>query len=222
MTSTDLLYLLFDLDGTLTDPKEGFIQSIQQALQRMGRPLPASESLEWCIGPPLHELFPVLLSSTEDRLTQQAIALFRQRYSTVGKYENRVYPGVPEMLSRVRQQVCGVFLATTKPTIYARDILEHFGLLKYFDGVYGSELDGRLSDKSELIHFILHQETIPPESTMMIGDRHRDIEGARHNGVKAGGVTYGYGSVDELTDAGADTLFHSPAEIAGFLIEGHR
>lgn len=217
MISSSLSHLLFDLDGTLTDPKEGLIWSIQHALRQMGYPIPAGESLEWCIGPPLHEFFPLLLNSTDAELVKQAITVFRERYSTVGKFENQVYPGVPEMLSGLRRQGYGIFLATTKPVIYARDILEHFDLLQYFDGVYGSELDGRFSDKRELIDLILGQEAISSERAMMIGDRHRDIEGARHNSVTAAGVTYGYGSVEELTNAGADVLFHSPTEIAGFL-----
>lgn len=220
MSSSGLSHLLFDLDGTLTDPKVGLIGSIQQALQELGRPVPASQSLEWCIGPPLHELFSVLLNSMDDALLKQAITLFRARYSTVGKYESQVYSGVPEMLSCLRRQGYNVFLATTKATIYARDILEHFDLLVYFDGVYGSELDGRLTDKGDLIHLILDKEAIPPRHAMMIGDRNRDIEGARHNDVKAGGVTYGYGSVEELTQAGADILFRSPAEIASVLTVG--
>jgi phosphoglycolate phosphatase len=219
MIPAELSHLLLDLDGTLTDPKEGLVWSIQYALRQMGYPIPASESLEWCIGPPLHEFFPVLLSSTDAALVQQAITVFRERFSTVGKFENQVYPDVPEMLTRLRQLEYRVFLATTKPVIYARDILEHFDLLQYFDGLYGSELDGRFSDKGELIGLILGQEGIPPQCAMMIGDRDRDIEGARYNGVMAGGVTYGYGSVEELTNAGADVLFHSPVEIASFLTD---
>lgn len=217
MTCSNLSHILFDLDGTLTDPKEGLIRSLQHALRQMEYPIPAGESLEWCIGPPLQETFPVLLDSTDSELVKRAITVFRERFSTVGKFENQVYPEAPGMLLQLRQLGYRVFLATTKPVIYARDILEHFDLLEYFDGVYGSELDGRFSDKRELIGLILGQEAISPQCAMMIGDRDRDIEGAKHNGVKAGGVTYGYGSIEELTTAGADVLFHSPMEIVRFL-----
>lgn len=219
MISSEVSCLLFDLDGTLTDPKEGLTRSIQHALRQMGYSVPAGESLEWCIGPPLHEFFPVLLNSTDTGLLKRAITVFRERFSTVGKFENQVYPEVPDMLSRLRQRGYRVFLATTKPVIYARDILEHFDLRQYFDGVYGSELDGSFSDKRDLLGLILEQEGISPANAMMIGDRHRDIEGARHNGIIAGGVTYGYGSVEELKSAGADVLFRSPGEIVNFLTE---
>ena len=217
MRLTDFSYLLFDLDGTLTDPKEGIVRSIQHALQEMGRPVPDSQDLEWCIGPPLRKFFPKLINSTDDALIEQTIVLFRERFSTIGKYENQVYPGAVEMLEQVKQEGYCLFLATAKATIYTRDILEHFSLSQYFDGIYGSKLDGRFSNKGELINLILTRESIQPEQAMMIGDRHHDIEGAKLNGVKAGGVTYGYGSVAELTNAGADILFHSPAEITRIL-----
>ncbi|MBN1427753.1 MAG: HAD hydrolase-like protein [Anaerolineae bacterium] len=211
--------LLFDLDGTLTDPKLGLVQSIQYALSKMDRPIPDSRELEWCIGPPLRAYFPILLDTTDGDQVEQAITFFRERFSTIGKYENKVYPGVAEMLGRLSQSGYRLFLATAKAAIYARDILEHFDLADYFDGVYGSELDGRMSVKGDLIALILTREAIDPERAMMIGDRNSDIEGAKQNGVKAGGVTYGYGSAEELTTAGADVLFDSPAAIAGFLID---
>jgi len=214
---TDLSHLLLDLDGTLTDPKEGIVRSIQYALRKMGRPVLNSEDLDWCIGPPLRELFSKLIDSTDEALIEQTVAVFRERFATTGKYENQVYPGVAEMLTQLAQAGYNLYLATAKAAVYSRDILEHFDLSQYFDGIYGSELDGRLSNKSELIEMILEQEAIQPERAMMIGDRRHDIEGAKHNGVRTGGVTYGYGSAEELTAAGADILFHSPAEIARFL-----
>ncbi|MBN1312294.1 MAG: HAD hydrolase-like protein [Anaerolineae bacterium] len=221
MQPTDLSHLLFDLDGTLTNPKEGIIRSIQHALRGMGRPVPDSKDLEWCIGPPLRELFSKLLDSKDDTVIEQTVVLFRERFATIGKYENQVYPGAAEMLMQLTQEGYSLFLATSKAVVYTHDILEHFDLSQYFDGIYGSELDGRLSDKGELIDVILHQEAILPERAMMIGDRRHDIEGAKQNGLRTGGVTYGYGSVEELTNAGADILFHSPADIARFLIEGN-
>jgi phosphoglycolate phosphatase len=215
-----LSYLLFDLDGTLTDPKEGIVRSIQHALRQMGRTVPDSRDLEWCIGPPLRQFFPTLLDSTDENLVEQTIAFFRERFSTVGKYENQVYAGVDQMLARLVQKGYKLFLATAKARIYAQDILVHFDLAAYFAGIYGSELDGRLSNKNDLIRFILSQEAILPTQTIMIGDRHHDIEGAKANGILSGGVTYGYGSVDELTAAGADVLFDRPSAIAQFLSEG--
>lgn len=212
-----LSYLLFDLDGTLTDPKPGILASITYALQKLGPMMIPMDNLDWCIGPPLRECFARLLNSSDAEILDCAIAWYRERYAALGKFENAVYPGIVETIAALKQYHYAMFVATSKPTIYAHDILYHFGLLEYFDKVYGSELDGRLCNKRDLIQYILRQEMLPSAQGMMFGDRSHDIVGAKQNGVRAGGVTYGYGTVEELTLAGADHLFSQPADIVCFL-----
>lgn len=214
-----LSHLLFDLDGTLTDPKPGIVQSIQHALRKLKRPVPSDEDLLWCIGPPLRENLATLLSSSEPTLLEQAVAFYRERFEPVGMFENHVYPGVRETLARLKQMEYTLLVATSKPRLYAQKIVEHFGLAEYLAGVYGSELDGQRTDKRELLGFILSQEAIPASHALMVGDRRHDIVGAKRNGMWAGGVTYGYGTVEELTTAGADHIFHRPEEIAEFVLE---
>lgn len=215
-----IAYLLFDLDGTLTDPKPGILASITYALHRLGWATTPTDNLDWCIGPPLRECFARLLHSSDSGILDQAIQWYRERYAITGKFENAVYPGIVEALMALRQRHYTMFVATFKPTVYARDILYHFGLLEYFEGVYGSMLDEQPCDKLDLIRYLLHRESLSPAQGMMLGDRWQDIVGAKHNGVYAGGVTYGYGTVEELTLAGADHLFSRPADVVCFL-DGH-
>jgi phosphoglycolate phosphatase len=209
--------LLFDLDGTLTDPKVGITESIRYALDRMERPYPPDASLDWCIGPPLQESFATLLETDDPTLPQEALRLFRERFSTVGLFENSPYPAIPALLQTLQDAGFRLFVATSKPAVYAQRIVAHFDLEQYFLLVYGSELDGRLTHKNELIHHILQQEKLNPAHTLMIGDREHDILGAKANNVAATGVTWGYGSPEELVAAGAATLLHQPADLLRFL-----
>jgi phosphoglycolate phosphatase len=205
--------ILFDLDGTLTDPKPGITRCIQHALTELGYQTPESESLQWCIGPPLRQSFSRLLGSSDGQLLEQAVELYRQRFSTVGLFENRVYKGVPETLADLRRQGHRLFLATAKPRIFAEQILEHFGLAQFFETAHGSELNGHLTDKSSLVRHILAVEHLAPERTMIIGDRKYDIVGGKVNGLATGAVTYGYGTVEELHAEGPDAVFDSPEQI---------
>ncbi len=209
--------LLFDLDGTLTDPKVGITKSIRYALDKMERPYPPNASLDWCIGPPLQESFATLLQDDDPQLGQEALRLFRERFSTVGLYENSPYPAIPQLLDTLQESGLQLFIATSKPAVYAKKIVAHFDLEKYFLTVYGSELDGRLTHKNELIQHVLQQEKLPHHQTLMIGDREHDILGAKANTVSAAGVTWGYGSPEELTAAGAATLLHQPMDLLTFL-----
>jgi len=212
--------LLFDLDGTLTDPALGLTRCFAHALREMGRPVPPDTVLHACIGPPIQQSFPELLAlPTDDPQTalqvQTAIAHFRARFSTVGMYENTVYPGVPEALTALQQEGARLFIATSKPVVYAREILRHFALASYFEAVYGSELSGERVAKGDVIAYLLAQERLPARTAVMVGDRHHDIDGAKQNGLSAAvGVTYGYGSTNELLAAGADRLCAHPAELA--------
>jgi phosphoglycolate phosphatase len=206
-------HILFDLDGTLTDPKPGITRCIQYALVRLGEPVPETDDLLWCIGPPLQENFAQLLRHPTDDLVQQAISYYRERFATIGKFENEVYPAIPEVLSTLQQEGYHLHVATSKPYVYAIDIVRHFGLSHYFEGIFGSELDGRLRDKAELIAYILQTQQIGRFHCVMVGDRKHDILGARANAIPCIGVTYGYGSRDELEEAGANYLVDSPEEL---------
>lgn len=205
--------ILFDLDGTLTDPKPGITRCIQHALTELGHQPPESESLHWCIGPPLRQSFSRLLDSSDTQLLEQAVELYRQRFSTVGLFENRVYKGVPETLAALRRQGHRLFLATAKPRIFAEQILEHFDLAQYFETAHGSELNGHLTDKPSLVRHILAVENLAPEHTMIIGDRKYDIVGGKVNGLATGAVTYGYGTVEELRAEAPDAVFDAPEQI---------
>ncbi len=209
--------ILFDLDGTLTDPKLGITRSIQDALEKLGRSVPPVDELVWCIGPPLLESFPVLLKENDPSLAKKALSLYRERFGRIGKFENEVYPDIPDVLAQLCGQGFKLFVATTKPYIFARDILEHFDLSIYFTGIYGSELNGQLCDKRELLPHILKQEALDYKTSVMIGDRKHDILGAKSCRLRSIGVTYGYGTPQELLAAGADFLAESPLELPDFL-----
>ena len=209
--------VLFDLDGTLTDPVEGITRCICYALERMDVQPPARADLLPHIGPPLRDTFSLILRTTDELAIERAVELYRERFAEAGMFENVVYDGVPEMLAQIRATRPRLFLATSKMRGFTLKILEHFNLSAYFDGVYGSEPDGTLGEKSDLIRHILASEALRDEETLMVGDRKYDVAGARANGCLAAGVTYGYGSAEELTAAGADFLCHSPRGVAQLL-----
>ena len=209
--------LFFDLDGTLTDPGEGITRCIAYALEGMGHPAPSLESLRRWIGPPLWESFPVLLQTEDPIEVRRAVDLYRERFTTEGMFENRIYPGIPAGLAARRAEGHRLRVVTVKPHLYARKILEHFGLASLFEQVYGSELSGENSDKAELIRLALTENGIAAREAWMIGDRRHDIEGARANGVGAIGVLWGYGSAAELRDAGADALIGTIDELGDLL-----
>jgi phosphoglycolate phosphatase len=217
-TRSTITHVLFDLDGTLTDPRPGLVGAIQYALQRLGRPVPPEESLLWCIGPPLRTSFAALLDTDEETHLARAIEFYRERYGTTGLYENQVYAGIPEALAILRTASVTLFVATSKPHVFARRIVEHFGLDSFFRQIYGSEFDGRHMDKRDLLRHILEQEGFAPGRALMVGDRGADMVGARVNGLWAGGVTYGYGSAEELRSAGAQVLFSAPADIVQWVV----
>jgi phosphoglycolate phosphatase len=172
------------------------------------------EALEWCIGPPLWQTWPALLESDDPGESERAMVHYRERFATVGLFENKVYDGIPEVLGALSESGCALYLATSKPLVFARKILEHFGLDGYFAGLYGAELDGRLSDKGELLSHLVSAQGLAPEATVMVGDRKHDVIGARTAGLRALAVTYGYGSREELAAAAPDGLCDTPGEIS--------
>jgi phosphoglycolate phosphatase len=190
--------ILLDLDGTLTNPEQGIVGCIRHALAELDHPLPQDVDLARYIGPPLADAFREILAT---------------RFGTVGLFENEVYDGIPEALEALVASNARLFLATSKPRVYAVRIVEHFGLSKFFDGLHGSELDGTRTDKAELIAHIMQIERLSPEETVMVGDRRHDVVGALANRVRPLGVLWGFGSRDELSAAGASELLERPADL---------
>lgn len=205
--------VLFDLDGTLTDPLEGITRSIQHALKTSGTPERTTAELAAYIGPPLRGTFARLLETDDPLAVEAALSLYRERFSVVGLFENTVYDGVPQMLASLQRQGFALFVATAKPRIFAERIVEHFGLAPFFSGIYGAELDGRYDDKSELLAHLVAKEALSPAAAIMVGDRSHDIVAAKRNRMAAIGVTYGYGTFDELRAAGADDVCAGPDEV---------
>ena len=203
--------IYFDLDGTLTDPKPGITRSIQYALERLGQPVPSEDDLAWCIGPPLLASLKKLVGS--DDLAGKALLLYRERFSEIGLFENEVFPGIEDTLSALAASGRRMFVATSKPAVYAERIVSHFGLEQHFERVFGSELDGTRTDKTDLLRFALQAADVDPQQTIMIGDRSHDMVGARNNGMTAIGVLYGYGSRDELVEAGAHRICETHREL---------
>lgn len=209
-------YLLFDLDGTLTDPMVGITSSVQYALEKFGIHVRYLKELIPFIGPPLAESFQKFYGfSKED--AERAIQYYREYYAPKGIFENEVYEGIPEMLAHLTEAGFTLLVATSKPTVFARKVLKHFGMEDYFSFVGGSELDGSRTKKAEVISYILKTCGIEAKEAIMIGDRRHDIEGGKACGLESVGVLYGYGTEQELTEAGADHIIRTVAELEDYL-----
>jgi phosphoglycolate phosphatase len=206
--------VLIDLDGTLTDPRVGMVESIKYAMSRLGLPCPSDRQLERYIGPPLQDTFAVLLNSKVPENIESAIELYRERYSVTGLFENTVYPDIPMALSALKEMGVSLFVATSKPKVFAERIVERFGLGEFFKAIHGSELDGTRIRKGDVIAHTLTVEKLSSESTIMVGDRLHDITGARENGLFSIGVLWGFGSREELVEAGASVLCEEPKSLA--------
>ena len=201
--------VLFDLDGTLADPGDGFVACVSHALAKLECRPYADHEIRKHVGPPLEETLARLL---EDRAKiPAAVAFYRERYASLGYLENAVYPGIEEALGALHSRGMRLFVATSKPTIYAERILAHFGLDRFFRGVYGSALDGTRSGKAELLAYIRQREKI--SDGVMIGDRAQDITGALATGLTPVGALWGYGSREELEKAGATHLCPHPSQL---------
>ncbi len=209
-------YLLFDLDGTLTDSMVGITSSVQYALEKFGIHVRYLKELIPFIGPPLAESFQKFYGfSKED--AEKAIQYYREYYAPKGIFENEVYEGIPEMLAHLTEAGFTLLVATSKPTVFARKVLKHFGMEDYFSFVGGSELDGSRTKKAEVISYILKTCGIEAKEAIMIGDRRHDIEGGKACGLESVGVLYGYGTEQELTEAGADHIIRTVAELEDYL-----
>lgn len=205
--------IFFDLDGTLTDSKEGIVKCYRYALDKLNCPYNVELKDDSVIGPPLRVIFRKILGSSDEVLIEKAVAIYRERFSTVGLFENKVYPGIPEMLSVLHQNSRQLYVVTSKAKIYVDRILDHFQLSPWFSGVFGSELEGRFDEKAELIEFIMSDLKLATGETIMIGDRIEDIAAGKSNRIKTMGVTYGYGTKEEINDAIPDYICNSPSDI---------
>lgn len=214
---TDYDPIIFDLDGTLTDPKLGITKSVRYALSKFGIQVADLESLVSWIGAPLHESFKRHYSFDESK-THKAVEYYREYFSEQGIHENSVYPGVPELLTRLRERGKRLVVATYKPRVFAERVLKNFGLREHFLSVAGNTLDFDLPSKTEIIRSALSEIGNPSkESAVMVGDREHDIMGARENGIDSIAVTYGYGACEELKSAHPTHIVESVEELGRLL-----
>ena len=206
--------ILFDLDGTLTDPFWGISQSVQYALSKMGLESPSLQQLRAFIGPPLQESFEQMFQMNKLD-AQRAITYYRERYTDEGIYENELYPGISQLLSLLIKKGYILVIATSKPTIFAERIMTHFGLDHYFDRIIGSHLNGDRSNKAEIIgHIINIYPQVLLSDFIMVGDRMHDIIGAQKAGIDSIAVLYGYGSEAELKHSKPCFLAKSTDELS--------
>lgn len=229
-------YILFDLDGTLTDPKIGITTCVQYALHKMGIEEPDLDKLEPFIGPPLTDSF-CDFYGMDNQKAGQAVVYYRERFSTVGLFENEVYPGIPQMLEALKEAGKKLAIASSKPTVFVKQILEHFEICQYFDVIVGSEIDGTRSRKEEVVEEALRQ-LLPGMrynqlrkgnialtkggqadcEIVMVGDRRFDIEGAKEYGIVSIGAAYGYAEEGELAEAGADIIVGTVEDLKKVLL----
>lgn len=212
-------FLLFDLDGTLTDSGEGIQRSVQYALKKCGIDETDPLRLRAFVGPPLLWSFEHIYGM-ERQEAERAVGYYRERYSSIGIYENRVYKGIPEMLKGLKAQGKCLIVASSKPEEFVRRVLSKFEILDCFDEIVGATMDGRLSEKADILREVLRRLSITEElkaGMLMIGDRHLDIEGAKAIGVRSVGVLYGYAEPGELEEAGADYIVPSVSGLRALL-----
>lgn len=208
--------ILFDLDGTLTDSGEGIINCAKLALERFGLPVPSQEEMRVFVGPPLQETF-VKFGVPKDR-TDEAIQVYRSRYIPIGKFENTPYPGIRELLARLKAEGHQLYVATSKPEGMSVEILEHFGLAQYFTKICGATMDTSRSTKEAVIGYLLEQNG-RADNMVMVGDTAFDVIGAAAHGIPTIGVTWGYGKADDIKKAGAAAIADSPEALLALLLD---
>ena len=206
--------IFFDLDGTLTDSGEGIINSSIPVLIHYGCPVPSREEMRVFVGPPLHETF-MKFGVPEDQ-ADKAVELFRSRYNTIGKFENTPYPGIRQMLENLQQLGYRLFVATSKPEKTANEVLEHFDLARYFECICGATMDRSRINKEDVIDYLLKQVD-GVENTVMVGDTAFDVTGAAVHNIPTIGVSWGYGKVQDMVDAGAVAIAHTAEELFDLL-----
>jgi phosphoglycolate phosphatase len=206
--------IFFDLDGTITDSGEGIMNCATLALEHFGLPVPDREQMRVFVGPPLDQTF-IKFGVPADK-TDEAIKVFRSRYTTVGKFENFPYPGVADMLQSLKSQGHRLFVATSKPEVMANEVLRHFDLDGYFEQIAGATLDGSRSHKADVITYLLGL-TGDVGQTLMVGDTAFDVIGAAAHGIPTIGVSWGYGTAEDMEKAGAIAIAHSMAELVALI-----
>ena len=206
--------IFFDLDGTITDSGEGIMNCATLALEHFGLPVPDREQMRVFVGPPLDQTF-IKFGVPADK-TDEAIKVFRSRYTTVGKFENFPYPGVADMLQSLKSQGHRLFVATSKPEVMANEVLRHFDLDGYFEQIAGATLDGSRSHKADVITYLLGL-TGDVGQTLMVGDTAFDVIGAAAHGIPTIGVSWGYGAIEDMEKAGAIAIAHSMAELVALI-----
>lgn len=202
--------ILFDLDGTLTDSGEGIINCAALALQHFGIPVPDRETMRVFVGPPLHDSF-IRFGVPEDK-AEEAIHIYRSRYIPIGKFENTPYPGIADLLQKLKEQGHRLYVATSKPEQMSIEILEHFDLAKYFTLICGASLDLSRNSKDAVIAYLL-QQTETDGEIVMVGDTAFDVLGAKMHGIPTIGVSWGYGKVEDIENAGAAAIVHTMDEL---------
>ena len=207
--------ILFDLDGTITDPAIGITNSVMYALKRYGIEVEKREEIYKFIGPPLAGSFSKYYGFSKEEAVR-AVEIYREYFSEKGLFENKVYDGIEDMLISLNKVGKNLYLATSKPEIFAKKILEHFNLDSYFKDIVGSELNGDRVEKAEVIKCVIDRHKI--KNALMVGDRCFDILGAKENGISSCGVLYGYGTKEELRNAGAEHIVESVAELKKILL----
>lgn len=211
--------ILFDLDGTLTESGEGIIKSVQYALGKMGKPEPDIGKLRVFVGPPLKEQFMKYADLSREE-AEKAVFYYRERYSAIGIYENRPYPGIPEMLEQLKKNGLILAVASSKPEKFALQVLDHFKIREHFDEVVGSEMDGKRSAKADVIEEVLDRlgRNDSREQVIMVGDKEHDVIGAGQTGISCVAVAYGYGTMEELEAAKPLKIVHTVKELQEYLL----
>jgi len=206
--------ILFDLDGTLTDSAEGIINCSILALEYFGLPIPDRKAMRVFVGPPLHDTF-VKFGVPADQ-ADKAVEVFRSRYFTIGKFENAPYPGIPALLKTLKDHGHKLLIATSKPETLALEITQKFGLCDYFDMICGATLDRSRVNKDDVIAYLLAQNG-SNDNLIMVGDTAFDVTGAAAHNIPTIGVSWGYGEVQEMLDAGAVAIAHTTDELLALL-----
>lgn len=209
--------VLMDLDGTISDPADGVFAAFRHAVAAMGRPWPDDRPLDWVIGPPLRESFARVLG--DETAATAALEHYRVHYAAGSMFDNQLYPGIVDAIGGLCDDGVRLYVATSKLNTFAAAIMARFGLAGRFAGIYGSTPDCRVETKADVIASCLAAEGLDPADCLMVGDREHDVLGARDHGIGCIGVTWGYGSADELAGSGAVALCDRPAMLPALVAD---